>query len=1004
LKTSARNLRAPSRRNKFFAPARLNTRAKLGIESLETRAVFNVDNGLNEVHVVFAPETPAATVQAYEDLAHQDGLDAFSFGDADRWSRTVTDGSSLTQGTPTTIRWSIVPDGTPISGYNGEPAAPSNLRSFFAGIYGSNASSSLAQDQPWFDEVKSSFDRWSAVSGVNYVYEPADDGAALGSTYAGVMNVRGDVRISGHYIDGPSNILAYNFYPTVGDMVIDTGDSFYYTTTNNSLRLRNTMAHELGHGLGLGHVNPVNGTKLMEPSLTLSFDGPQADDILAVNRGYGDRLEKNGGNNTAATAYSLGSGSTFSLDTLSVDDDSDVDWFQFTVGAGAALSVNLAPTGSTYTSNGTTFNSLAQSNLALAVYGSGGSTLLASANAGAAGVAESLSNFNLPGSGTYYVRVTGSANAAQMYRLSGTISNVVVTNAPEINVLDGATTIADNSGAVSFGSVSVGGFGSKTFTIQNLGDANLTLGTPTVPAGFILTQAPATSTVAPGASTTFIVALDTSIAGTFSGAVSFANNDADENPYNFSLSGTVAISAPEISVLDGTTELVDGVSTLNFGSVLIGGTATKTITVRNVGTADLTVSNLVLPTAYSLVAVPPSGTIAPGDSITLTLALNTTTAGTFSGGMTLVNNDSDEGSFNFNVTGTVTTSVPVSAPEISILDGTTELVDGSSVVNFGSAAVGGTLSKTFTIRNLGDADLLLTQIVLPNAYALSAGPGVTTLAPGESTTITLSLTATAGTFTGGVALANNDANEGTFNFTVTGTVTSAPTTPLTLFSDNFNRANNSSLGANWQERSGNFSISNQSLVNSTSGTSVALVNNQTADDVVLTASVNLSSTSSTRDAGLVARHNGLASGSQYYAGLAYRSGRYYSEIWESTNGSWTRLSQVQVSSNGTASLKFEVIGSSLKLYVNGVLRNSVTDTSLTSGRFGVSAVGTGARIDNFVATDPAAPVTAPVTTTAKSAAPVNNAASAAAAAQAQHAQWLAAVDKLLAQWFNGDKE
>ena len=61
------------------------------------------------------------------------------------------------------------------------------------------------------------------------------------------------------------------------------------------------MAHEAGHGLGLGHVTPVNGTKLMEPNISLAYDGPQADDILAVNRGYGDRLGKNGEKNTSTT-------------------------------------------------------------------------------------------------------------------------------------------------------------------------------------------------------------------------------------------------------------------------------------------------------------------------------------------------------------------------------------------------------------------------------------------------------------------------------------------------------------------------------------------------------------------------------------------------------------------------------------------------------------------------------------------------------------------------------
>lgn len=939
--------------------------------------------------VVFAPDTPVDVMAAYENLPNQNGFDNFTFSDSDRWSRTATNTTAMTQGDATVVRWSIVPDGTPISGYNGEAAAPSNLRSWLAGIYGSNASSTAAADQPWFSVMQSVFDRWSALSGVTYVYEAADDGAALSSQNAGSIGRRGDVRISGHYIDGPSNILAYNFYPTVGDMVLDTGDTFFNNTASNSLRLRNTMAHEAGHGLGLGHVTPVNGTKLMEPNISLAYDGPQADDILAINRGYGDRLEKNGGNNTAATASTLTTGTTFTLDTLSIDDDSDFDWYKFTVGAGSSLSVTLTPTGSTYTSNSTSFNSLAQSDLTLSLYGTNGSTLLASANAGGAGVAETLNNFNLPGSGTYYVRVSGTANAAQMYRLTGNLSNVVSTNAPEIAVLDGSTNIVDGSGSVNLGSGNVGSTISKTFTVQNTGNAALTLGTVSVPTGFTLTQAPAAS-VAAGGSTSFIVSLNTATAGTFSGAISFTNNDADENPFDFSVSGTVntttPTAAPEITVLDGSTVLVDGSSTVTFPSVAVGGTSTKTLTIRNDGTANLTLSQLVLPTKYSIVSGPGQTTLAPGASTTITLGLNTSLAGTFSGAMALVNNDADEGPFNFNVTGTVTVQTPTTAPEISILDGTTELVDGSSTLNFGSVAVGGTATKVLTIRNIGTANLMLSQIVLPNAYSLAAGPGATVLAPGTSTVITLSLnTTTAGTFTGGVALANNDADEGPFNFNVTGTVTATTTPPTQQFSDNFNRGNNSSLGTNWTERSGNFSVNSGALVNSTSAMSVATVNNLTMSDVVLTADVDLAYTFGARDSGLVARQSGTAGGSYYWGGIAIHSGRYYAEIWESNNGSWTLHSQTQVAS-GAGTLKFEVIGTSLKLYVNGALSGSATDSTLTTGRVGVSATGTATRVDNFTAASPAAPVTAPAGVTAAS--------SAASAA----AQWFAAVDQLLAQW------
>ena len=62
-------------------------------------------------------------------------------------------------------------------------------------------------------------------------------------------------------------------------MVVDTSDSFFLQTREDSLRLRNVLAHELGHGVGLSHVRPVTQTKLLEPFATTAFDGPQHDDI-----------------------------------------------------------------------------------------------------------------------------------------------------------------------------------------------------------------------------------------------------------------------------------------------------------------------------------------------------------------------------------------------------------------------------------------------------------------------------------------------------------------------------------------------------------------------------------------------------------------------------------------------------------------------------------------------------------------------------------------------------
>ena len=351
-----------------------------------------------------------------------------------RWTHTATDGGGLTQGDATTLIWSIVPDGTPLDGFVGEPSASSNLRAFLDGIYGSEAT--------WLPIFQSVFDDWSALTGIQYTYQAADDGAGIltSSKPGGLIGVRGDVRIAGHAIDGNYNTLAYNFFPNVGEMIIDTGDSFFANNAGGSnLGLRNVLAHELGHGIGLPHVCPINDTKLMEPSVSFSFDGPQHDDVQAMNRAYGDPFEANppdSSNDTPGMSKPLGPVTNFSKAGLSIDDSADVDYLSFTVPIGKQATLTVTPVGSTYLSGaqdpgdgscsaGSNMNTLSVHDLEIEILDTDGSTVLDTSNTNGSGAGESLADVLLAsGAGTYYAVIRGdSANDVQMYDLTLSIED-----------------------------------------------------------------------------------------------------------------------------------------------------------------------------------------------------------------------------------------------------------------------------------------------------------------------------------------------------------------------------------------------------------------------------------------------------------------------------------------------------------------------------------------------------------------------------------------------------
>lgn len=366
----------------------------------------------------------------------------------DRWNSTELSGGGLQMGDPTTITWGYMADGALIAGNNGEPQSGSNLQATLDAQFGAGN---------WHDLFVDSFDRWSELSGNTYVFEGFSDGGAILDRSADPVGGAdySDVRIGGHFIDGNSGVLAYNFFPDHGDMVIDTADAdedgnFLTNPANDFRAFRNVIMHEHGHGLGMAHPISVSSERwLMNPRASTAFDGPQFLDILAIQRGYGDVYEKsNGGagNDEFGNATDLGiifDGNSAILgsdaadavvartdtDFISIDGTTDQDFISFTINEGGAVDIVLTPMGPTYEirpqSGG--FNEVidasALNDLSLELYDTDGISLLASSNVGAAGVAESILNQSLT-SGTYFIRVFGAAERAQFYEISASFTSV----------------------------------------------------------------------------------------------------------------------------------------------------------------------------------------------------------------------------------------------------------------------------------------------------------------------------------------------------------------------------------------------------------------------------------------------------------------------------------------------------------------------------------------------------------------------------------------------------
>lgn len=131
-------------------------------------------------------------------------------------------------------------------------------------------------------------------------------------------------------------------------------------------------------------------------------------------------------------------------------------------------------------------------------------------------------------------------------------------------------------------------------------------------------------------------------------------------------------------------------------------------------------------------------------------------------------------------TGNVQSTVSSAAPEIDVMGNGVSIVDGDvsptagDDTDFGTIALGNNDVHTFTIDNSGTGTLNVTSIVMSgtNAADFAVG-GITlpaTVAAGASTTFTLTFTpAAAGVRTATIAINNDDADEGTYDYAVQGT-------------------------------------------------------------------------------------------------------------------------------------------------------------------------------------------------------------------------------------------
>ena len=264
-------------------------------------------------------------------------------------------------------------------------------------------------------------------------------------------------------------------------------------------------------------------------------------------------------------------------------------------------------------------------------------------------------SFNVAAAGSQVVTVTytptdGTTDGGSLAVSSNdTITPTTSVTLSGTGVTAPAPSIALTPATLSFGSVVLGDTATLTAQVRNAGTATLSVTGIALCSGssaeFGWSPAGPLS-IAPGQATTLTVTYQPTAAGTDSGCLAISSNDAASPVVNLGVGG--------IGVAQAVPAVVLSPDSVDFGTVTVGSSASRTASIQNTGTGPLSVTGISLCSGTSPeFAWSPSAplTVAAGQSTTLTVTYRPTGAATDTGCIAIATNDPAKPVVNLQVTG-----------------------------------------------------------------------------------------------------------------------------------------------------------------------------------------------------------------------------------------------------------------------------------------------------------------------------------------------------------------
>jgi Abnormal spindle-like microcephaly-assoc'd, ASPM-SPD-2-Hydin len=264
-----------------------------------------------------------------------------------------------------------------------------------------------------------------------------------------------------------------------------------------------------------------------------------------------------------------------------------------------------------------------------------------------------------------------------------------------------------------FGNVTLNTVATGALTLTNSGASNLTVSSISVTgAGFAAGRLKLPAKISAGGNVILDITFSPKTAGNYSGSVSIASDDPDNPTTTVNLTG-VATTVP-VGTLTATP------ATLSFGNVQVESSASAVTTVRNTGTANVTLSQINLSTAgFSTTGIATPVLIVPGESLALTVKFSPSAVQPRSGTISLIT--SQGGITSVSVSGTAVQSAGLTVSPGSI--------------NFGNVVTGVTNTQTVQIGNPSASSVVVNAANITGTGFTASGLSLPmTLSAGQTST------------------------------------------------------------------------------------------------------------------------------------------------------------------------------------------------------------------------------------------------------------------------------